>query len=591
MHLLLSLLLALGGLVGADVRGDEPPPTSDASIDDGDELVLDTEEGESTDDEIDAIEEDRSAPGSCLALAITDDELEVCARSGTWRERLEAGSRLTAKIADLTSGRDGDETAVERLVERLIPMVHQEQDDWIAREWLDDLKFSESPAIDRLFRAVLSELSINLRATAVIRLEFEADPEAREDLDRLWRDGTPGWLRHSLIDALARQGIDDHLDEFIDFVGDTDPEVRMAALRALGTLGRPEGTPALLRAADEGDREERETAVESLGQLAATPEIVATLSRLVRSDGTGPRGAAIRSLGSLHDPNGDALLLQLLDEGHEAFELQQVATALTKSTTPGVTAAIAGLLGRIDPEADRWTLEEVVRTLHNRDDPAALPDLMSLDESVRQALGEQLDEEIAYLSRDRSVSSASEIFSIGCGGVRLVDADDPRARRVAPPAPFGTVRCWEAPSVAGESWRRARLPAGDLVLIDDYFERPEETWVQFRGRDFDDCWAPLSYLAAAGSLPPPTASMRLSRVEFDLPADVVVMEPVRRLLEAGSMDILESDRDEDVVAAALSIDPADPDQVALLQAVWTKGRGALDRAIERLRRASTEPLP
>jgi hypothetical protein len=152
------------------------------------------------------------------------------------------------------------------------------------------------------------------------------------------------------------------------------------------------------------------------------------------------------------------------------------------------------------------------------------------------------------------------------------------------------VRCWEAPSVAGESWTEERPAAGTLVVIDEYFERPDGTWVQVIG-DGITCWVPLDDLAAADTPPPEPDPTRAPRVEFDLPAREADGAAARHLLDAGLMEILETDGNADVVAAALSVDPADPDQVALLEAVSTGGRGALDRAIARLRRACCGPLP
>jgi hypothetical protein len=127
-------------------------------------------------------------------------------------------------------------------------------------------------------------------------------------------------------------------------------------------------------------------------------------------------------------------------------------------------------------------------------------------------------------------------------------------------------------------------------MIEEYFERPGETWVQVHGESID-CWVPLAELVAADTPPPAPDPTRRPRFEFDLPSREASSAEARALIEAGLLEILETDAEGDIAAAALTVDPDDPDQVALLQPGSAGRRGVLDQAIDRFRRACCGPLP
>ncbi len=519
-----------------------------------------------------------------------------CVRTGTWEQRLAAVQWLPLALGLIGRDTETDARTLDEAIDLLIRIVHEEPDDWISRQVLDALEYEEIPGIERLFRSALHELSINLKAPAVDRLGVREDPGALDDLENLWRSRVPAWLRSRLVASLSRQTLDEpvrssHLEEFVALTDDPDPETRLAAIRALGALDDAAGRPALLRAARGARSSERAAALGALASLPVDDATMIEMAAAVRSDNAGLRREAIRLVGRLGHPDRDVLLLEVLKRSDDDQSLIGAMEGLEESTRPGVTDAIAGLLDRFDPSEHFWIGQAILATLVNRDDIAALNIIARLRPPSDGVLRERVDFAMAYLSRDRLVDERNIRFSTGCHLARAgTDEEDPRTRRIAPAGRFQSVRCWIAPGVAGESWETDRPLAGTLVTIEDYFERPEETWAEIVGESVY-CWVPLSDLVPADTPPPAPDPTRSPRFEFDLPAREASSAEARALIDAGLLEILETDAEADVVAAALTVDPDDPDQVAMLQAGSAGRRGVLDRAIARLRRACCGPLP
>ncbi|HKQ96935.1 MAG TPA: HEAT repeat domain-containing protein [Candidatus Polarisedimenticolia bacterium] len=586
----LALLAATCLFTATRVGAGTSAKVSDQFIADLIAQVRDGDPGADDDSEDEEAEDPCDSPDSSVVTLL------VCLRSGTWQERLTAVEWLPVALGDLGEDSEADAKTVDESIDLLIQILHDEPDDWITRTLLDDLEYEDGPGINRLFRAALEEVSVNLQGKAVDRLILEEDPDSIEALERLWGTVVPTWLRRSLILAIANQELEEpalsrHLEEFIDLTVDPDPEIRPAAIEALGVLAEPAAAPAILRAARHGAAADREMALETLQYMPTTEEVIAVLRDAVTSGDGAMCDAAMRALPNIDDPDAEPLMLEVLRRCRGGEALSAAVQAFEDSDHPDATLAIAGLLTRIDPALNEGLTSDVLRALHNRDDVEAVGLLSHLSPGTFGSLGKKLSGLVDYLSRDRSKTKGSLITTSRCGvSPAPLGPSSLRARHIAPTPPFETVRCWEAPSVAGHSWDYNRINSGMLVQIVDYFERPGESWVQVDAPRID-CWVPLANLDPADTPPPAPDPTRKPRVEFDLEAGDARSAPVRRLLEAGVLEILESEGDDDVVAAALSIDPADPDQVALLQAVAPKDRGALDRAIARLRRAWSEPLP
>lgn len=519
-----------------------------------------------------------------------------CLRTGTWAQRLAAVQWLPDALGALGDDPEVDAKTADEAIDLLIRIVHEEPDDWISRELLDELEFEDGEGVARLFRAALNSVSINLQGKAVERLILEEDPGSLRDLERVWRSVIPSWMRIGMTLALANQPLDDeargrHAREFIELTTDEDPGMRLAAIQALGDLGDPAAAPALLRAARGESLAERARALVALGSLPITEETMTELHRAIDSDDTRVCGAAIRTLLGLDHPEAEPLLIEVLSRSTDSANLVAAAEALERSSHPRVTAALAGALARIAPASMDWAASELIQTLHNRDDAEALGVLTRLEVPGPETLQRELVDLVDYLSRDRARDDRTIITTTRCGyGLNLDDPTGSRARRVAPAPPFATVRCREAPSVAGSSWNFDRIAAGTPAVIVDYFERPDETWVRAVGDQFD-CWVPMTDLAPADTPHSDHDPDRPPRLEFDLPAGEAHSPAARHLIRHGLLEILEDETDPGVVAAALTVDPLDPDQVALLQSGSAERRGALDRAIVRFRRACCGPLP
>lgn len=519
------------------------------------------------------------------------EDLLECLRSGDWESRSTAIEWLPDALGLTGHGNFPGPRTGDEAIDLVIRVMHDEEDDWIARLLLDDLLYSGAEGLERLFRAALRAGSINLRAKAIEWLANEEDPGSCDDLESLWAAGVPDWLLPALVGAVARQGMVDHVDEVIELTGATDPEVRSAAIEALGTLGAEEGRKALLSLARHGPTNDRAEALGSLAGLPSTRETLEVMERALRSAEPMLRSASLAALSYLDHEDADVLLMQVLEESTEDVDLLDAVDGLEDSEHPDATRAIARVLGRIDPGTSERLARQVLNTLHNRDDAEALPWLLALESKVRAALGDNLVTLIEYLSGNRSDEGGSISVTTGCFlGSYRVDSADPRARRIAPRPPFETVRCWAAPSVAGESWDEDRPAAGTLVRIEEYFERPEGTWVLVEGEEAD-CWVPMVDLAAVDTPPPDDDPTRPPRVEFDLPVDEVRSRAARYLIRHGLMVVLEPETDLDVVAVAVSVDPADPEQVALLDEALDGGGETLEEMLDDFRRACCGPLP
>jgi hypothetical protein len=158
-----------------------------------------------------------------------------------------------------------------------------------------------------------------------------------------------------------------------------------------------------------------------------------------------------------------------------------------------------------------------------------------------------------------------------------LNPDDGEILRVTPPPGARSIRCWEAPGVAGDHDEHPRLPAGTLVVITDYFERSDGIWVAVDGVGRDGCWTPLRVLSDARQPPVATAADTLLTVEVDLPAQETALDAARILADRDLLRVF--DPWDDVVGVALAIDPDDEEQVMTLARCRAFDASLLDRAI------------
>jgi len=526
----------------------------------------------------------------CESPASPPEVFYACLRTGTVRERVAAATLIADELPIFYASTDQELSETEDVIDGLLVLVRREPDDWVSRTLLEELHWVQGEPLDRLFREVLREGSINLVAVALQRLTFTRDPLAVEALDDLWERDLPAWIRPPLIAALAEQGSAVHIDDFIRLTRDGDDETRRAAISALGLLGREEGRPALLRAARAGRPGDRAVALMSLADLPFSDE---TLGEALRASRAGPpaaREAAFMVLERLAHPDADARLIAALEEPLPDRLRAVAGNGLVESPHPDATAALVRLLHAPPSDAGSCLALATARVLYNRDDPDAVPGLLDLDMPSNRAPYPTIPQLIAYLSRDRTRATTGRMPVTTCGADGTasldpgdVDAEEARPFRIAPPPPLLTIRCWEGPDLPGDPHEWLRVPAGTPARIAGHFERPAESWVEIDTPDAD-CWVPLAQVAKG--IAGVQGGTRDARPRFELdvrPEDLETL-PAARLLEAGFLEVF--DPGDEVSGVALTADPSVPEQAALLRALL----GALPEDPEYPLRVGVETL-
>lgn len=275
------------------------------------------------------------------------------------RDRYEAQYGAGFHIADLTSG-EISATGVQNLLDALeTPGEEDLRSIALVLGWL------KGPSVDR----------------ALTRLMGRID------------------LRDEIIDALVRHGAAT-VDLLIAQLTAEDLEVRRSAAVALGRIGNPAATPALMNAL--GDESLTVEAVNALAQIG-DPRAADSLLELIRNDDASVRQAAVSAINSLALPSMSERIIPLLHDSdsnvresavkvagyfgyseaagallelsHDPNERVRMATIehlpfledervlgvlvqALKHETPNVRAAAARALGNIDaPQADGHLIE------------------------------------------------------------------------------------------------------------------------------------------------------------------------------------------------------------------------------------------
>jgi HEAT repeat protein len=503
--------------------------------------------------------------------------------TGSPSERLAAVEKPYALLLAASGSPDEDDVSSgDDPVDTLITYLGFEHDEWISRRLLESLDGLYAPAIDRLFRAALDSGSVNLASRAVLRLAATEDPDSTPLLEALWKDGVPDWLEPDLIAALANQHSRCCIADFMRLARDDDHALRLAAIEALGTLADPEAIPVLARATRDGRPADRAAAIQALAAWPDSDEAFGAVLSAGRASEPALRSAAVDALGRMHRPEGDALLIDILDAPPGDPDLRpQAAEALEGSDHPDASPALVRLLHRLHPWQDVWLAHNILRVLHNRDDVAALTWLQDLDPTIAGTLAGELPDLIDYLGRDRSDSAATIVVTTSCMLSLSSAPDDEDAWHVVPPGRLGSIRCWEAPDIAGDPEIDERIPAGTTVSIEDHFERPGVSWVEVNGTDAAWCWVPLDFLAPGPGTPatPPRPGSAL-RHEADIASGEVDRLPVLAAIEAGLIEVIEpDDTGAGVTGVAIIIDPADARRLALLKSILGCRQPTLSEAV------------
>jgi hypothetical protein len=190
----------------------------------------------------------------------------------------------------------------------------------------------------------------------------------RRTIERLKTSENPA-VRRTAIYLIREFGGSHALPDLTELLGDTEPQVQRAAIRAILTVGTDEAFRILERALATGSHHAREAIMQSIGAVRderATPLFVYILRRV---DHRGPLAAiyvrAIESLGALRDPAGIGSLRDVLFRGEW----------WAPRRTAALRSAAAGALARIGTPDALSVLHEAATRGSRRVRAAARPHL------------------------------------------------------------------------------------------------------------------------------------------------------------------------------------------------------------------------
>ncbi|HEU4400870.1 MAG TPA: HEAT repeat domain-containing protein, partial [Candidatus Polarisedimenticolia bacterium] len=476
--------------------------------------------------------------------------------------------------------------AIRPVVESLRDLLRAESDDWLTNRLLDSLLLYDFQVLSPLFLDALEDRSPNVRWQAIKWFGDgdHRDPEARPALEEAWRRETRPWIRAALVTALANQGSTEQSGDFLRLAASDDLLLATAAIEALGTLHDPEAIPVLAKIARQNQRRRQVAALVALRKFPDSPEALEAVLKATRSETDSVRAVAVAALAAFQDQAATERLIEIV-RGEKEVGLRVAAVGALDGAQrhPETVPALLEVLREAPTENGAWLQSRTIRTLHNLDDPSAIPGLRDLDPGPGGDDDDSVAGLILYLSRERSDSFNRHTIIVGtsCSFGSPVDPEDPESFVVAPPPGAHSIRCWERPGVAGDPEDYPRLPAGQAAHVTDYFEKDDDLWVEVEGRGLDDCWVlpQLLWKKAAADAPEEDRDALLRR-EFDLRTAELDSEAARQLLDRGLIEVI--DPSAEVAGVALTVDPADARQVALLAQAYRSGETGLDKEILKL---------
>jgi len=200
----------------------------------------------------------------------------------------------------------------------------------IRAEALRALDHIGGPSAQKQILAALANEKPWVRQVAVEQMgSFKDDPSVATRLETIFREDKAYRVRNAALASLAQQKPANALELLRAAVGIDSPDdrLRIAALRALGTLGDDRGVPVLVEWSATGKPfPVRLAAITSLGQLdrknkSITERLLAYMSEPYRA----VRFATITALGQRGDVDAVALLEALLKSGELSERQEQVA--------------------------------------------------------------------------------------------------------------------------------------------------------------------------------------------------------------------------------------------------------------------------
>lgn len=195
---------------------------------------------------------------------------------------------------------------------------------------------------------------LEVRQAAAVALGRIGDPRATPALVRALADPE---VAVPAAGALARIGDRTAFEGLLALLGDADPAVRQAAVAALNSIGHPDMPARVLPLLEDRDESIRESALRIAGYFGYPECFDAVLAR-TRDESEAVRRAAVESLPFFDDPRAVSALAQALERDTPAVRAG-AASALGRIGTPEALDTLAK--GLDDPDA--WVRFATLRAL------------------------------------------------------------------------------------------------------------------------------------------------------------------------------------------------------------------------------------
>ena len=215
-------------------------------------------------------------------------------------------------------------------------------DENVRRAAVEHIAFTEDPGVVPRLAETLSHDSPRVRAAAAQALGQVDGRQAFPYLVSAVRDDDP-WVRYYAVLSIGRHGYPEAVEILARFVKSSAeaPQVRIAAVEALGKISGARAIATLAPLAESEDRDISRAVLSALG-LIAHPNAVPPLLAALRSPNPSRRAEAVNALGT-HSAAGAVGALQWVAATDSDAQVARLAIeALGRLGTPeGVGALIA----------------------------------------------------------------------------------------------------------------------------------------------------------------------------------------------------------------------------------------------------------